>query len=215
MYVFTSSKPNSSNIFRRGSILTILCPPKLIPRNKATKVDLSAVRGVFVIRKQLMVGGAVQPRIKQFLFAYYATFAVKSSEGIHRRECKCLSALDPRPVQRHRNLFHDLDSESLQTGHLARMIGEQPDAPQIQVRQDLRADSDFALGLALALGERRQKLLPMKRERCPLRQLLHRKAFRSLMQIDQRAPAFPGNPLHRALDGGTAIAARGSENIAH
>ena len=32
-------------------------------------------------------------------------------------------------LQRHRNLFHNLDSESFQASHLAGMVGEQPDVP--------------------------------------------------------------------------------------
>ena len=31
----------------------------------------------------------------------------------------------------------------------------------------------------------------------------------------ERALAFAGNPLHRALDGGMAVAARGPENVTH
>ena len=42
------------------------------------------------------------------------------------------------------------------------MIGEQPDAFQVEVRKNLRADADFALRATLAFGQGGQSLLMME-----------------------------------------------------
>jgi len=53
---------------------------------------------------------------------------------------------------RYRNLVGDLDVEALEGGDAAGMIRQQADAAQVEVGQDLGADADIALRLALALG---------------------------------------------------------------
>ena len=53
---------------------------------------------------------------------------------------------------RHRHLFHDLDAKAFQSGDFARVVGQDADALQVEVREDLRADADLALRLALAFG---------------------------------------------------------------
>src|SRR5579864_5476184 len=93
-------------------------------------------------------------------------------------------------VQQHRHLFDNLDIESLERRNLSRMVGKQANASQIQIRKDLRPDADLALRLAFALGQRRKALIAMEGEHLSLSYALNRKAFRSLMKVDERAPAF-------------------------
>jgi len=61
------------------------------------------------------------------------------------------STLTLHSVQQHRHLFNNLDVESFECRHFSGMVREQPDAPQVQVRKNLRTDADLALCLALAL----------------------------------------------------------------
>ena len=63
---------------------------------------------------------------------------------------------------RYRHLLDDLDAEAFQSGDFARVVGQDADALQVEVREDLRADADFALRLALAFGQGWQALLVME-----------------------------------------------------
>ena len=58
------------------------------------------------------------------------------------------------PGQRDRDLLHDLDIEAYQSCYPPWMIGKQPNAAQVQVGKDLRANAYIALSSALALGQR-------------------------------------------------------------
>src|SRR5450755_3316626 len=129
----------------------ILCPPTLMPRSRATHVQ----------EGEVVISGSEQKveTREVFLCVPPCPLWFKPLRPALR------SLLATSPIQRHWNLFHNLDAESFQAGNLARMIRKQPYAPQIQVRQDLRADANFALGLALALRQRRQTFVAMKRER--------------------------------------------------
>ena len=53
----------------------------------------------------------------------------------------------PDLAQFHRNLLDDFDSESLERGYFLWTIRQQPDAAQVEVRQNLRANADLALNL--------------------------------------------------------------------
>src|SRR5450432_1940087 len=113
-----------------------------------------------------------------------------------------------------RNLLDDFDSESLESDHPAGMIGEQADTAQIQVRENLRSDPDFALCFAFTFRQGRQAAVAMKGEGRPLAYALDRKSSGRLMQIDKRAAAFAGDGLHGPLDGGMTVAASRSKHVA-
>ena len=60
------------------------------------------------------------------------------------------------------DLLDDFDAEAFEAGYFARVIGEQADALEVEVGEDLRADADFALGAALVFGQRGQALFVVK-----------------------------------------------------
>ncbi len=49
------------------------------------------------------------------------------------------------------NMLDDVNAVTLKACHSARMVREQPDAPQIQVTKDLCAHSDIPLDLAITV----------------------------------------------------------------
>src|SRR5438445_4448302 len=53
----------------------------------------------------------------------------------------------------HRHLLNDANPESFERGHAPWMIGEQADARDVQVGEDLRTDPDLPLGAALVVGQ--------------------------------------------------------------
>jgi hypothetical protein len=67
-------------------------------------------------------------------------------------QCRFTSTLTLHSVQQHRDLFDDLDVESFEGWYFSGMVGQQAYAAQIQVRENLRSDADFALRLAFTLG---------------------------------------------------------------
>src|SRR5580704_9393414 len=95
------------------------------------------------------------------------------------------------------------------------MIGQQPNAPQIQVRKNLCAKADLALCLALTLRQRRQTLVAVKRKRTTLSSSFDRKSLRTLMQINQRSPSRARDGLHGTFNGGMAIAAGRTKHVSH
>jgi hypothetical protein len=92
--------------------------------------------------------------------------------------------------QRHRNLLHNLNLESLKRNNSPGMIREQPYSPQIQVRQNLRSKSNFPLGLALTLRQSGRRSLSVKRNCRLVADLLRRESLGRLMQVNQRPAAF-------------------------
>ena len=86
---------------------------------------------------------------------------------------------------------------------------------RLRSREDLRADADFALGAALAFGQRGQALFVVELQRQLLAELLDGVALRGLVQIDERAAAFVGDAAHGAVDGVAASAPGGAENVSH
>jgi len=61
------------------------------------------------------------------------------------------STLTLHSVQQYGHLFDDLDVEAFEGRDFSGMVGQQANAPQIQVGKNLRSDADLALGLAFAL----------------------------------------------------------------
>jgi hypothetical protein len=66
-------------------------------------------------------------------------------------------------AQFHRDLLDDFNIETFKSRDTPGMVGQQSNPLQVQVRKYLRAQSDFALGLALAVGERGQTPFAMER----------------------------------------------------
>ncbi len=58
---------------------------------------------------------------------------------------------------------------------------------QVQVRENLHAETDFALGVALAFGQCFQSLFVMELQRQLLAELFAEVSLRGLVQIDERA----------------------------
>src|SRR6516165_6635097 len=100
---------------------------------------------------------------------------------------------------RRRNLVDDLDAEAFEASDFARVIGKQANASKVQVRQNLRANTDLALGAALALRQCRQLLFMMELDGHAVAEPLYRVALRRRMQVNQRAAAFFGDAAHRSI----------------
>src|ERR1035437_8871473 len=123
-----------------------------------------------------------------------SSFGMTSGKGI-------AEALSHRGFfRRDRHLLHDFDPEALETGDLAGVGGEQANAFEVQVRQDLRADADLALGAPLALGQRCQLLLVVELDGHMVAESLHRIALGGRVQVDQRPAAFFRDAPHGGID---------------
>src|SRR2546423_7047816 len=90
------------------------------------------------------------------------------------RHNSCLAA---HFCQRHRYLLHNLNPKPLQRRHLLRTIRKQADSAQIQVRENLRADADFALGLSFVVEQGREFAAAVEAERIALSSALHGKSL--------------------------------------
>src|SRR6185437_1419624 len=112
-----------------------------------------------------------------------------------------------------RHLLHDFNIKSFEGGYSSRMVGQQSDAAQSKVRQNLGAQADFALCFTLAFRQRRLSPIVVERDRGLLADSLDRESPRGLMEIDERASSFSGNYLHCAFKGCAAIASCRSEDI--
>lgn len=53
--------------------------------------------------------------------------------------------------QFHRNLFHNLNLKPFERRYSPRVIGQQPDALEIEIGKNLGSQTDFALNFALAV----------------------------------------------------------------
>ena len=85
-------------------------------------------------------------------------------------------------LQLHRHLLDNFNSKSFERGHFFRPVGQQADAAQVQVRENLCADPDFALGLAFDCRSRDGKLpAAVEAERGAVSDFLDRKSLRRLV----------------------------------
>src|SRR5271154_585431 len=82
----------------------------------------------------------------------------------------------PISLSLNRDLFGDLDAVGVQADDFARMVGQQADGVEAQIRENLRAQSAFMLGLLLAVG-------------CAVSRVVS-KSRAALMQVDQHARAL-------------------------
>src|SRR6266404_1481264 len=102
---------------------------------------------------------------------------------------RSISGLDRRRGNRH--LFHNFDAEPLERYDLARVVGEQPDGVQPQIRKDLRADAAFVLELLLPRGTRVMHEIAAVRDHAGRAQfiLLDTEARTGLVQVNQHTHA--------------------------
>src|SRR5579859_7578458 len=119
-----------------------------------------------------------------------------------------------RFVQLHRHLLNDLNSKSLERRHFLGTVRQQPNAPQVEVRQNLRPNANLALYVFFAVViQRGERSSAVKAERRPLACLFDRESLRGLVQVDQRSHAFLGDAPERAFQRGMAFASSRSENV--
>src|SRR5882724_5691835 len=114
----------------------------------------------------------------------------------------------------HRNLFDDADAKAFERGHTTRMVGEQADARDVQVRQYLRTDTDLPLDAALVVGQRRLAPFMVEKDGFLISDFFHSKAFGALVQIDDGAAPLFGDHLHRFVDRRMAFARCRAEDVA-
>ena len=131
-----------------------------------------------------------------------------------------------RSSETQRDLIDNFQAVAIERDDFARMIGEDADAAQAEVDQNLRADSAFALHLALCAEVVASFFAVVKTD---TRQLAVFGLVRGIAQHDARidlkspagvmqiyenpAPRF-GDCRERTIDGRVAIARRGTERIA-
>src|SRR6185437_1492441 len=109
-----------------------------------------------------------------------------------------------------RYLLRDPDAEAFQAGNTLRMIGEQPDRPDIQIRKNLRANADFSLRLSLMRRARRLGGFAMEHKTLTI---IHAETFRSLVKINESADSFLRNHLQRTVEDSLAIAQCAAKHI--
>ena len=90
-------------------------------------------------------------------------------------------------------MLNNLDAVGLERNDPARMIGQQTDATEIEVAQDLRPDSNFALYLPLVLQCGRIALCMVELQPICATALLNRKSKGVLVQINYGSHTFIGN----------------------
>jgi len=87
-------------------------------------------------------------------------------------------------------MLGDFDVETLKGHDAARMVGEQTDAPEFEVGENLCPDSYVALGGALILGQGGQSAIFMELQSGLACKWLDGEAERGLVQVDDRATAL-------------------------
>src|SRR5258708_36902666 len=99
-----------------------------------------------------------------------------------------------RALTSDRDLFGDLDAVGVLAGDLAGVVLKHSYCVQSQIRENLRAQAALMLRLLLAV-------------RGTVRSVVA-KSGSGLMQVDQNAPPFLGDPLHGAANQQVAFAIR-------
>jgi hypothetical protein len=98
-------------------------------------------------------------------------------------------------AQQDRDLLDYFYVEALESRDFSGVIRQQADTAQVQVREDLRAHSDFTLRLALAFRQGGKTLVAMEGENWAVADFFYRESFRGLVEINQRTAAFLGDSL--------------------
>src|ERR1017187_6799217 len=151
-----------------------------------------------------------------------AQFFIRDSQVVVRKPFE-IRGRSPRPsvfsclyfLQLHWNLFDDFYAEAFERGHFFGTIGEQRDAAQVQIRQNLSTHANPALNLLFVVVQRRKPLPAMKADRGSFADLFDGKSLRGLVQVDQRSASFLRNAAQRAFQRGVAFAARRSKDVSH
>lgn len=109
-------------------------------------------------------------------------------------------------VCRKRYVLDDLDAIPFQAGDRSGVIGQKPDATQVQIKQDLGSDSHVPLDATRTL--QRVQALPflMEFERIGVLGLLDDKAEGILVQVDHGSKILFGNAPHRRAQRRRALA---------
>src|SRR5450631_2926159 len=131
-----------------------------------------------------------------------------------------------RGAEVQRNLIDNFEAVAVECDDFARMIGQDADAAEAQVDQNLRADSAFALHLALraqvmhgffAVVEtdaRQFAAFGFARAIAQRDARMDLKTSPGVMQVNENAAAGFGNCGERAIDGRVTIAGGGTEGVA-
>jgi hypothetical protein len=108
-------------------------------------------------------------------------------------------------------LFDYFEAVAIAGYYFARVIGQDADAAEAEVYQDLGADTAFALDQALAAQVVLHFVTGMEADPrefggvCLARRV-NLKAAAGVMKVDEHATIFGGDGFERALDDGVAIA---------
>ena len=118
-----------------------------------------------------------------------------------------------------RGLLGDFETIAFEGDDLARMVGEDANAAQAEVDEDLRADAALALHEALAakvLVDFRARVELDARERvvCFFDGRVDAKAAAAMVQVDEDATIFGGDGFQGAVDDFAAVAGERAENVA-
>src|SRR5438105_685508 len=116
-----------------------------------------------------------------------------------------------------RNLIRDGNSIAFEGHDFFRVISEDANVFEAQVDQNLRADAAFVLDHTLARGLAIELAALMKmnfRQRAGLLGTIDRKTASRVMEIEKNAAVFFGDSFERRRNEFTAIARRGTKNVA-
>src|SRR4051812_43996588 len=115
----------------------------------------------------------------------------------------------------HRHLLDDADSKALERGNAPRVVGQQADAGDIQVRKYLSSDTDLSLGATLMIGQCRLAAFVMKENGFLVTNVLNGESLGALVKVDHRATAFFGDHLQGAINGRVTFTGVRAKDIAN
>ena len=125
---------------------------------------------------------------------------------VYRRDSGLRLAFGGGRADFHRDLLDDADPKAFERSNASRMVREQADTGDIQVRKYLRADTDLALRAALMVGQSRLTTFVVKENGFLVANVLDGESLGTLVEIDNGSTAFLGDHLHGTVDGGMAFA---------
>src|ERR1051326_5943532 len=94
------------------------------------------------------------------------------------------------------------------------MVSEQPYVADLEIGEDLRANTDMPLDAALLVGFVGLAAIVMEADNVLVADLLHTKTLRGLVQINERSSLFGGDGSQGAVDGSAAFAGGSAKYIA-
>jgi hypothetical protein len=108
-------------------------------------------------------------------------------------------------------LVDDFDAEGFEGDELAGVVGEEADAVETEIGEDLGADADFVLELALPFGSGVVEELATMGDEAPV---LDGDAESGFVEVDEDAGAFAGDAAEGFANHDAALALGGGEGIA-